>query len=94
MTWNPGKNNIDYAVEISYGPYTSKKREVLWKDAHYKDTKIVVDKKYKHNTKTVYVTVRANTKNNNQGKALSVFLPKTVTGKNGIKASHAWKKQN
>lgn len=87
MTWNPGKNIIDYAVEISYGPYTSKKREVLWKDAHYKDTKIVVDKKYKHNTKTVYVTVRANTKNNNQGKALSVFLPKTVTGKNGIKAS-------
>lgn len=87
VTWNPGKNNIDYAVEVSYGAHSSKNRKVLWKDAHYTKTKLVVDEKYKRNGETIYVTVQANTKNNTQGKALSVFLPKAVTGKNSIKAS-------
>lgn len=99
VEWNPGKNNVDFYVEIAYLASKNNKKKVLWSSDHYTDTRLVVDRKYMSCDRTISVTVQANTKNEDKGKAIQVRIPRPVVsvslrnkkyitvGKNKIKFS-------
>ncbi len=94
VSWKPGKNNVDYSVEVSYRSNGKNKKEVLWRKEHVTDTTLTIDKKYKSNTRTICVTVQATTRNGDKGKALTLSLPTAVTAKGRLRTQYIKPKQN
>ncbi len=102
--WNPGKNNVDFYVELAYKPSGKKKKKVLWKSSHYTDTKLTIARKYMSNSRNICVTVQANTKNGDKGESfeLPIFSTRAPmstsrmkkycikVGKNKIKFVYGW----
>lgn len=81
--WNPGKNNIDYTVEVyrkTGTNYRNRVSKLLMKKTHYTSTSITIPKKYMKNGGRLVVYVWANNKNGGTGKSLAcqLVLPKEV----------------
>ncbi|MDE6626480.1 MAG: hypothetical protein K2K56_08940 [Lachnospiraceae bacterium] len=101
--WDPGKNNVDFYVELAYEPSGKKKKKVLWKNSHYTDTTFTIARKYMSASRQICVTVQANTKNGEKGEALQLWIDPTMpslenqiekqcikVGKNKIKFPYKW----
>lgn len=81
--WNPGKNNIDYTVEVyrkTGTNYRNRVSKLIMKKTHYTSTSITIPKKYMKNSGRLVVYVWANNKNGGTGKSLAcqLGLPKEV----------------
>lgn len=74
VEWSPGKNNIDFYVELSIGTEKRKDKQVLWSADHYEKTTLTIDRKYLVNERDLHVIVQANTINGNKGKARELVL--------------------
>lgn len=83
VSWNKGKNNVDFICTIQSAGST-KKKKIYWSDNHYTKNSFTIKRAYMKNITAIDVTVQAADKNGRKGKKLSrrIFLPLTskITG--------------